>query len=303
MKRLDHFTHTDLDGVGCAVLSTLTMITNNTELFIHYVNYEEVNEAVMECLEQNQSDFILITDISVNAEVAEALDAWSVDHALMLVDHHPNLPEALLSKKWARVDASGNHCGTSLLYSIILADVGGIDNQCLDSFVDAVRQYDLWQFDKTTRNLPRDLNMLRYMMSENGFIQLMKTLIGNYPHSTMFFPYTVRDILDAKYNEEERYCRDKALAAVEVIYNGHKGRAIHADSYISQVGHAILEMYNDAEFAAIVKLPSVSLRSRDNGIDVGLEIAKHFGGGGHPHAAGFTLKHIPESMLTSIFEE
>lgn len=62
---------------------------------------------------------------------------------------------------------------------------------------------------------------------------------------------------------------------------------------VSELGHSLCD---GAPFAAVCawepdgRALRVSLRSREDGADVS-EIAKRFGGGGHPHAAGFTLRN------------
>lgn len=65
--------------------------------------------------------------------------------------------------------------------------------------------------------------------------------------------------------------------------------------FASQVGHALLDKYPDAQFAAVISTrrpgqdaARASLRSRDDRTDVS-EVAKRFGGGGHRNAAGCKL--------------
>ena len=73
---------------------------------------------------------------------------------------------------------------------------------------------------------------------------------------------------------------------------------------ISDLLHEALAVYGDAEFAvAYFDLPDkrvYSLRSR-TGSDVDVSaIAKKFGGGGHRHAAGFSLQHHPFSRAPNL---
>ena len=78
------FTHTDLDGIGCAVLAKLAF---QDEVDIEYCNYDEINEKVLEYINQNDNKVpIYITDISVNEEVANLLDKRG---NVQLLDHHP----------------------------------------------------------------------------------------------------------------------------------------------------------------------------------------------------------------------
>lgn len=69
----------------------------------------------------------------------------------------------------------------------------------------------------------------------------------------------------------------------------------------SDVGHALLEAHPEAEVALVfsdnAKNRQYSLYSRPEGRDVSV-IARKFGGGGHPHAAGF---HGPEGAFACAF--
>ena len=60
------FTHTDLDGVGCAVLATLYARKTGQELTINYQGYNTINRAVGQFLDQSRTgrrDEICIKDI------------------------------------------------------------------------------------------------------------------------------------------------------------------------------------------------------------------------------------------------
>lgn len=78
---------------------------------------------------------------------------------------------------------------------------------------------------------------------------------------------------------------------------GHENVAIvNACTNISEVGHAVLEKFPDAPFAVMYMdrangIRTFSLRSRGD-VDVS-EIAKEQGGGGHPAAAGFSVRYEP----------
>ena len=77
----------------------------------------------------------------------------------------------------------------------------------------------------------------------------------------------------------------------EVTFEGKKVFMINmSHEFASDAGHKLAE---DRPFSMIYSVASddavkVSLRSRENGSDVS-EIARKYGGGGHKHAAGFTM--------------
>ncbi len=111
------FTHTDLDGVGCAVLAKLAF---KDEVDIEYCNYDEINEKVLEYINQNDNKIpIYITDISVKEELAKLLDKRG---NVQLLDHHPTALE-LNKYSWCRVmveDLSGlKTSGTKMFYHLV----------------------------------------------------------------------------------------------------------------------------------------------------------------------------------------
>lgn len=83
---------------------------------------------------------------------------------------------------------------------------------------------------------------------------------------------------------------------------GHKVPAVNSPLHQSEVGHALLERYPDADFAVVYFdhqkaggewVRTYSLRA-ERGFDVGA-LAAGFGGGGHKAAAGFTVTLAGES--------
>ena len=81
-------------------------------------------------------------------------------------------------------------------------------------------------------------------------------------------------------------------------YMGHKVAVANAPYMLSSdMGHRILELYPDAEFAAVYYIKADqtlvwSLRSRKGEINVS-KIAEAFGGGGHANASGMKTKAFP----------
>ena len=61
-----------------------------------------------------------------------------------------------------------------------------------------------------------------------------------------------------------------------------------ADSHTSELGNILCERHEELDFIAIIKQGAVSLRTVKDDINL-TDIAKQFGGGGHPKASGFPL--------------
>ncbi len=76
-----------------------------------------------------------------------------------------------------------------------------------------------------------------------------------------------------------------------------------AEKYTSFVGDYILKKNPDIDFVAIVHMPkAVSLRTKRTDLNLGVDIARPLGGGGHPMAAGFQLNELPDGVLRKILK-
>ena len=89
--RVKLFTHTDLDGIGCAVLAYLAFGKENVD--VEYCNYDDIDDKVEVFMEDcdlyRSYNQIFITDISVSDSVANMIDILDrVDRRVQLFDHH-----------------------------------------------------------------------------------------------------------------------------------------------------------------------------------------------------------------------
>lgn len=305
-----HITHTDLDGVACSVLSHYMYDNNpNIDFTVTYCDYDNVNEEVLRQLKEieeigpAQMTLLLITDISVTEETARKIDELQQSlfsiFICRLIDHH-QLSQEMHDYRWTTINSGGNECGTSLLFKDTEFFSDTFKNKGMADFVEAVRLYDLWKFDKENRNKSVDLNHLRYILGIEPFIELITAILRREDDNivrTDIEGSLINTILVAKYGDEADYITKKLKLAKDVEYKGHKGKYVFAEQYISQLGNNMLKCFPDAEFAAIVDPNGkVSLRSREGGLNVGLDVAYHFGGGGHPQAAGYTMKPMVFTM-------
>lgn len=131
---------------------------------ITYCGYNSINYKIKELIESKEYleyEHIIITDISVNEEVAELINSTLPknsgntidvgDTPFTLFDHHQT---ALSLNKywWSNVcvdDENGKCSGTSLFYELMIRDY--ITDYCndytaLDKFVETVRRYDTWEW-------------------------------------------------------------------------------------------------------------------------------------------------------------
>ena len=84
------FVHTDLDGVGCAILAYLAFGRENVD--VEYCNYNDVDGKIREfylCGTPEEYDAVYITDISVDEEVAAEINELVIaGQNWKLFDHH-----------------------------------------------------------------------------------------------------------------------------------------------------------------------------------------------------------------------
>ena len=100
-----------------------------------------------------------------------------------------------------------------------------------------------------------------------------------------FYPFVEHD-----HKRRREYCALRNQFARKIIYKEFTVAVVFAEQYISAVGDYILSKNPDVDFCAIVNLPkSVFLRTRREGLNLGIDIARPLGGGGHPKAAAYQL--------------
>ena len=114
------FTHTDLDGVGCAILAYLAFGKENVA--VEYCDYDDIDLRVSQFFikgNPEKYDKVFITDISINENLAVAIDRYAKSGLWQLFDHHQTALE-LNKYDWCNVlveaaDGSGlKTCGTEL---------------------------------------------------------------------------------------------------------------------------------------------------------------------------------------------
>lgn len=234
--RVKLFTHTDLDGIGCAVLAYLAFGKENVD--VEYCNYDDVDDKVEEFMEDDSLyrsyDNIFITDISVSDSVANMIDILDrVDRRVQLFDHHGT---ALFLNKydWCNVtDLSPLHdcktSGTELFY-VELMNHGyfSVNNDIkyrinVDKFVMNVRDYDTWRWKELGEFgiVCKQLNDLFYIYGRDEFVEWTIKRINMFvePSPMFTFPYfdqTDVALLNQKHQDIDIYVEEKKQANKEV---------------------------------------------------------------------------------------
>lgn len=285
MNKIKLFTHNDLDGISCGIIGKLTY----DDIDIEYCNYNDINEKIKSYLDEpGEMDFVYITDISVNEEVAEIINETNKkaeSNYFQLLDHHKTA-EWLNKYDWATVidiDNNKKQSGTNLFYEYLISNEGLKQTIQIEEFVELARQYDTWEWKKYDIQKAKDLNDILHMIGDFDFIfeyyHNLKDCKDHFQLSEMHLK-----LLHYKRLEIDRYIESK-LDKVKIFNDENKNKVafVVADNNISELGSKICEA-TDCDYCCIYTGFNMSMRSIGE-FDVSI-IAKKYGGGGHKNASG-----------------
>ena len=302
--RVKLFTHTDLDGIGCAVLAYLAFGKENVD--VEYCNYDDIDDKVEEFMEDDglyrSYDKIFITDISVSDSVANMIDILDrVDRRVQLFDHHGtalflNKYDWCMIKEDIYLENIIKTCGTELFcvfdlwleyLNIYTPEVRGKIIQ----FVDIVRNYDTWRWKELDDKglISKQMNDLFHIYGRGKFIDWA---IERISHQDEWFSETDMLLLDQKQKDIDIYVEEKNKQIKKFTDQwGNSYGVVFAERYFSELGNQLCEMNPDLAYVAMIDISNgrVSYRSIRDNINLGTEIAHNYGGGGHPKAAGSTF--------------
>ena len=282
--------HTDLDGVGCGVLAKLAF---GDRIKIRYNSIASLNREVEWFLEnEERNTHLFITDLSVNEENEKRLEEfYQTGGKVQLLDHHKTALH-FNEYEWGHVvveDNEGNLAsGTSLFYEYLIENELIQTSNAIDEFVELVRQYDTWEWEKNNNQEAHRLNALFFLISIDEFEEKMVNRLQNSDH--FFFDEFEQKILDMEEDKVERYIRRKRRELVQTSIGDYLAGIVYAESYHSELGNELGKEYPHLDYIAILNMGGkrISLRTIHDHVDVS-EVAGHYGGGGHAKAAGCSL--------------
>lgn len=285
MRRTQLLTHTDLDGVGCAVL-VQGVVENASPAQL--VDNGSIDERVRIAIAERRTDpgrhRILITDHGVDIATAALIEEWlAAGGELQLLDHHRS-SNHLAGRSWATIDES--HSATGLLYDYL-----GRPPHFRD-FAGLVEDHDLWRH--------RDPRSQRLAMLV-GLLGSQRFLARFVAQPDVEFTEGEWLVLELEESRRESYLTRKAEQAILRDLRGVTWAICYAESFQSEVSERLISRFG-ADATAIVN-PSkrtVSLRGRT--VDVAA-IAQRQGGGGHARAAAFSFRGDPLELTLERFEE
>ena len=282
--------HTDLDGVGCGILAKLAF---GDRIKIRYNSIASLNREVEWFLEnEERNTHLFITDLSVNEENEKRLEEfYQTGGKVQLLDHHKTALH-FNEYEWGHVVVEDNEgslaSGTSLFYEYLIENELIQTSNAVDEFVELVRQYDTWEWEKNNNQEAHRLNALFFLISIDEFEEKMVNRLQNSDH--FFFDEFEQKILDMEEDKVERYIRRKRRELVQTSIDDYLAGIVYAESYHSELGNELGKEYPHLDYIAMLNMGGkrISLRTIHDHVDVS-EVAGHYGGGGHAKAAGCSL--------------
>lgn len=296
------FTHTDLDGVGCAILAKLAF---GTEVDIEYCNYDDIDLKVEEYFDNGSEYECHITDIRINKELAHKINDSGKKYQLL--DHHPTALE-LNEYEWCKVqieneDTHIQTSGTELYYKWLVENNYLEDIGVLNRFVELITNYDTWRWSTLGEDglICKQVNTLLYLYGRDKFIDWCISEINS-----LFFPRlsdSDKLILEIEQKTIDDYieAKDKQLFIGDLC--GRTCGFVFAEKYVGELGNRLCKMHPEFDFVAMINMDgTISYRAVKDDIDLGKDVAKVFGGGGHPKAAGSQIsKEMQMEIIKKIF--
>ncbi|MBU8880871.1 oligoribonuclease [Bacillus sp. FJAT-29790] len=284
--------HNDLDGVGCGILAKLAF---GEQVKVRYNSVSGLDREVEWFLENDHKDtFLIITDLSVNEENEKRLDAfYQAEGKVQLLDHHKTALH-FNEYEWGHVlvedDEGKLTSATSLLYEYLVTHQLMEPSNATAEFVELVRQYDTWEWEKNDNQQAHRLNALFFLVSIEEFEEKMINRLKTSNH--FHFDEFEMKILDMEEDKIERYIRRKRREIVQTQVDGYFAGIIYAESYHSELGNELGKEYPHLDYIVILNIGGkrVGFRTIHDHIDVS-EVAGHFGGGGHAKASGCSLSN------------
>lgn len=321
--RVFHITHTDLDGWGCSVLTHLVFTPEEIEE--KHIFPQKLVETIKGIESPESYSAIIVSDLAIDQEAYDILKGLSAKTLVLGADHHltdvVSTSSNILLSTNCTYDGAFQTCGTELLYEIF-KNLGWLhETNSLDNFVECVRAYDTFSFDRgecsesMSINAPR-LNTLFYILGGEKFIEYatdsINESVDDLTHSSERNNW-VDILIDTQQKSDAEYATamakrvvvfKKSLSGIkddEIIDEEYRIGFLMADKlgpFIAKTIRDNPQVYPEMDMVCIVNPAFRSgtfYRIRD-GVDVSIP-ASLLGGGGHRAAAGFGIDQAVKLYL------
>ena len=152
--------HNDLDGVGCGILAKLAF---GEQVKVRYNSISSLNREIEYFLENDEPDtFLFVTDLTPNEDNEKRLnDFYNAKGKVQLIDHHKSALH-FNDYEWGYISVEDHEgkltSATSLLYEYLVQQILLKPTAAISEFVELVRQYDTWEWEKNGNHQAHSLN-------------------------------------------------------------------------------------------------------------------------------------------------
>ncbi|WP_226666628.1 DHH family phosphoesterase [Metabacillus litoralis] len=287
-------THNDLDGVSCGILAKYAFGQN---VDVRYNSVNSLDYQVEHFLSEHNENIpkelqLFITDLSVNKENELGLNEFAKKGGkIQLIDHHKTALH-FNEYNWGSVqveESEGKLASATSLFYTYLVSKGLIEaKEILNQYVEMVRQYDTWEWERNENTRAKRLNDLLYLQSIEEFEESMLSRLYN--QEEFSFSDFEEKLLDVEEDKTERYIRRKKREIIQAKVGKACIGVVYAELYHSELGNALGKEYRHLDCIAILNMGNrkISFRTIHDDFDVS-ELAAKYGGGGHAKAAGCSI--------------
>ncbi len=311
---IKRFSHTDLDGVGSAlllpwVLQELPEYEGAEYLPITYSepgNEGTIDPNVENFIENNDEPVthLFITDICPSLPVVEKLATYCKEKNIQwhIYDHHISsvainevFPEN--SRIAVKDETTGlKHSGTTVIFKELIGKMPTelFENkkwERLARIADCIRCYDCWDWqanpEAAYKEEAKDFNNLFYFFSSEKRIQLMEAVMA----AGLAYLDRYQDIVAAMQEKEADYIKGKLKQARFATLAQLRFAYVFGEQYQSSLGNALAALEDPetgemVDFGMVIVGEGVSLRGIKEDVDLSVIAKRFFNGGGHQKASG-----------------
>jgi oligoribonuclease NrnB/cAMP/cGMP phosphodiesterase (DHH superfamily) len=237
---------------------------------------------------------LIICDYAPSIEILDELEKKCSE--IKILDHHITAKESLHDKSYAIFDM--NKSGAGLTWEYFFPDIE------IPLFIKMVQDRDLWKWlISDSKDFTAGLFTLCDSCDYYDFDKIFMIFDNIFTNQNMFnFCMSVGEVVNKANCQKAKAIAEAASKRIDKFMGKNVCIVNCSVEHASEVGN-ILSSMDSIDFAVMwtYKNPTesynVSLRSSDK-VDVS-KIAKAYGGGGHPNAAGLTTKIFPPVLFNN----
>ena len=256
-------THSDMDGVGCAILLTNTYKKQVVKIL--NTGYNSIHQKIHNASLHNCKN-IIVTDLSLEDIHIKSLEVYFDN--VIFIDHHETSKDIRYPLDW-KVFINTKACATKLVQVFLTHK--GHDLKSSKEFVNLVNDYDIWLHQDSDSIL---LNNIYWELKFNKFLK-------------SFLTYTFPPDLYRKARQIQKVKEEDIVEFDSYIIEDDL-MVIVADKHISDIS---LFYREQKHFFIINKKGRLSLRSTKNMLPFYEQLKSiNISCGGHKNAGGVELK-------------